>query len=166
MDKNCCLDHALVNCDSCGSETPLERGEVEGSVAVIECFQEIPCNPCETACPSGAITIGDRISDLPRLDKDKCTGCGLCVAHCPGLAIFVVEKGNGRARITLPYEYLPVPEVGERVNALDRRGRVVGEAVVERVRNPKSFRLTTLVTLVVDEGLHEVVRSFVPIGKE
>ena len=37
---------------------------------------------------------------------------------------------------------------------------------MERVRNPKSFRLTTLVTLVVDEGLHEVVRSFVPIGKE
>ena len=33
----------------------------KGTKAVIECVQNIPCNPCEAACPYGAITIGDNI---------------------------------------------------------------------------------------------------------
>ncbi len=36
---------------------------------------------CERACPFDAIHIGDK--DLPIVDPDKCTGCGLCVAACP-----------------------------------------------------------------------------------
>ena len=64
----------------------------KGPVAVIECIQEIPCNPCEAACRFGAIQIGDPITNLPKLIENKCTGCGICVANCPGLAIFIINK--------------------------------------------------------------------------
>ena len=66
----------------------------KGPVAVIECAELIPCNPCEAACPSGAIKIGDSINNLPVLDEDKCTGCGICISSCPGLAIYKHIRGG------------------------------------------------------------------------
>ena len=29
----------------------------KGPVAVIECYEEIPCDPCRTSCPKKAITL-------------------------------------------------------------------------------------------------------------
>ena len=57
----------------------------KGPVAVVECYQKIPCNPCQTACPFGAINIGCDINNIPERDENVCTGCGMCVAKCPGL---------------------------------------------------------------------------------
>ena len=71
---------------------PSDERYAKGPVAVIECVQEIPCNPCEAACRFGAIHIGDPITNLPTCSHDKCTGCGVCVSKCPGLAIFIVNK--------------------------------------------------------------------------
>lgn len=73
---------------------PSEERLKKGPVAVIECCQNIPCNPCETACKFGAITVGDLITNLPVLDESKCVGCGVCLTKCPGLAIFVVDKSK------------------------------------------------------------------------
>ena len=58
---------------------------------VVECSQNIPCNPCEAACPHGAITVGEPITNLPVVDKDKCIGCGLCVKACPSEAVTVTD---------------------------------------------------------------------------
>ncbi|MBR4024904.1 MAG: 4Fe-4S binding protein, partial [Firmicutes bacterium] len=58
----------------------------KGPKAVIECTEDIPCNPCSTCCNFGAITIEGSISELPCLDEEKCTGCGLCIPACPGMA--------------------------------------------------------------------------------
>jgi len=48
---------------------PRERLE-RGPVAIIECVQPIPCNPCVEACKSGAITkkslAGGVHRDMPR----------------------------------------------------------------------------------------------------
>ena len=105
----------------------------KGPVVVIECIQEIPCNPCEAACTFGAITIGASINNLPVLDEDKCTGCGICISSCPGLAIFVLDLNydHESALISFPFEYFPLPMVGEEVPASDREGKEIckGKAV-------------------------------------
>jgi len=133
------------------SEKHLEKG-----VAVSECIQEIPCNPCVDACPVNAISM-ETINSPPVVDYDRCTGCAQCVAVCPGLAIFVVKKEDDGALITIPYEFLPVPEKGEVVKALDREGNEVDTAVVRRVITKKNS--TCLITVEVKKDLAMVVRN-------
>src|SRR5690554_3027993 len=130
---------------------PSEERMKKGPVAVIECTQDIPCNPCETLCKRGAIIVGDPITNTPEIDEERCNGCGLCVAGCPGLAIFVVDKyySDSEAAVTFPHEYLPLPEVGDSVQAVDRSGKVVCQAGVLRVLNSKTFDHTPLLTISI-----------------
>ncbi|MBC7263190.1 MAG: 4Fe-4S binding protein [Chloroflexi bacterium] len=139
---------------------PAERFH-EGPVVVIECAQEIPCNPCEGACPASAIQVGEPITNLPVLAADKCTGCGLCIPVCPGLAIFVLDMtySDQEATVQLPYEFLPLPEKGEIVTALDREGRAVCSARVVNVRNPKKFDHTAVITIAVPKDQAMNVRN-------
>ncbi len=108
--------------------------------AVIECVQDIPCNPCVASCRLGAITIaGDGLNGRPELQRERCTGCGVCVGRCPGLAIFVEDWGDfgdgGKVgQISLPYEFVPVPVVGEQVDLFGRDGAFLGVGDVVRVR--------------------------------
>ena len=104
------------------STWPSEERLKKGPVAVVECFQEIPCNPCETSCPQKAIVVGQDINALPRVDHSKCNGCTICVSRCPGLAIFVIDQKYSEAEsaVTMPYEFLPLPQKGDTVEALDR----------------------------------------------
>jgi len=140
---------------------PSEERLEQGAVAVIECAQEIPCNPCEEACPKGAIRVGEPITNLPVLASDKCTGCGLCIPVCPGLAIFVVDMtySDREATLQLPYEFLPLPEKGEMVTALDREGRAVCSARVVKVLNPKKFDHTPVITIAVPKDQAMNVRN-------
>lgn len=140
---------------------PSEERFLKGPVAVIECTHEIPCNPCEGSCKLGAICIGDPITNLPCLDDDKCMGCGVCVAQCPGLAIFIVDKtySNTQGTVSFPYEYYPAPEKGQEIEAVDRSGKVVCTGTVVKIQNPKSYDRTPVVTIAVDKGMVEEVRS-------
>ncbi len=134
----------------------------KGPVAVVECYQKIPCNPCETACPAGAIQIGDDINDIPCRNEDRCTGCGLCVAKCPGLAIMIVDgsKSPDTVEFRIPYEFLPLPQPGETVVGLDRAGQPVCRAKVVRITNPASFDRTPVVTLEVERRYLYDFRNF------
>ena len=130
---------------------------------VIECTQNIPCNPCQTACRKGCITVGKQISDLPTVDVAKsCVGCGLCVAACSGQAIFLVdEPAEGDvAHVTLPYEFLPVPVAGDIGTALDRSGAPLCEAEVVQVRSLPAYDDTHLVTMKVPAELSMSARFF------
>ena len=121
---------------------PSEERMKKGRVAVIECVQEIPCNPCEGTCPFGAITVGNPITNLPHLNEDKCTGCGNCVAMCPGQAIFLInyDYSETEAEVSFPFEYLPVPEKGAVVDAVNRAGETVCKGTVTNVRNPLAYK--------------------------
>jgi Fe-S-cluster-containing hydrogenase component 2 len=132
----------------------------KNGLAVIECPQRIPCNPCNTSCPSGAVVPFDDINDLPSINYEKCTGCGLCVATCPGLACFVVDLtfGGDTALIKLPYEMMPVPSVGDIVDCLDRTGETAGQGKVEGITEPFKDR-TKVISVSVSKGKISDVRA-------
>lgn len=128
----------------------------KGPVAVLECPEMIPCNICVPYCPAKAIRM-EKLIDLPVVDWDKCTGCGMCVALCPGLAAFVVDLSReDYDYVTLPHEFLPTPKVGEEVALLSRTGEKLGRGVVTRVWERNR---TYVVTVRVPKGLGMEVRA-------
>jgi len=133
---------------------PTEK-QLKKGVAVIECIQEIPCNPCVDSCPVGAISMKD-INAAPIVDYDKCIACGKCVGVCPGLAIFVIKIKDGKALITIPYEFLPIPKKEENVKALNRMGEIVSDATVKKIIKKGK---TMIVTVEVEKNLWNEVRN-------
>jgi len=139
----------------------------QGPVVVVECVENIPCNPCAYACPRKAITIEGNLTNRPKVDFSKCNGCAVCVAKCPGLAIFVVDStfSKTEATVTLPYELLPRPKPGDRVWTLSRSGRRLCRARVVRVLDGKGLDRCAVVTVAVPKRLGNEVRSIrVPKG--
>lgn len=137
--------------------------KTKGIHPVIECTQNIPCNPCQDACPKGCISIGKNITSLPVVKGDvKCIGCGMCVASCSGQAIFLVEDdiGDGFGTVTLPYEFLPLPEIGATGIALGRDGKPVCKAEVLNIRSSKAFDHTNLLTMKVPADMVMKARFF------
>jgi Fe-S-cluster-containing hydrogenase component 2 len=133
-----------------------------GPVVIVECVERIPCDPCVTACAKGAITIAGDLNDTPTVDDGRCDGCGVCVAACPGLAIFVVDasREGDRATVMVPYEFIPLPAVGEIVTTLDREGREIGDARVTRVLSSRALDRTPIVSLDVPKTQAMIVRHF------
>lgn len=130
---------------------------------VMECTQNIPCNPCQDACPKKCISIGENITSLPIVvPESECINCGMCVASCSGQAIFLVNEdcGDGTATVTLPYEFLPLPEEGTKGVALGRDGSKVCDAEVVSVRTAKAFDKTSLLTMKVPKEYAMKARFF------
>ena len=134
-----------------GPGVPTAARRHKGFVAVIECLEDIPCNPCESSCNVGAIVVGDDITNLPHLDGEKCVACQTCVYICPGQAIFMVDESlsDDRAAVMMPYEYRPLPEEGDVVGALDRAGQLLGDATVTKIRQTKNMDKTVTITIEV-----------------
>ncbi|MGC9365950.1 MAG: 4Fe-4S dicluster domain-containing protein [bacterium] len=153
------LNHSTIPEFSADILPPEER-ILKRPVAIIECFQEIPCNPCVDSCPQNAISIDKGINRIPQIDYDLCTGCTLCVPKCPGLAIFVVgvdKEDKTKGSVTIPYEFNDLPHIGEEVIGLNRQGKPVTPAVVKKVIVSKITDKTAVITLSLpSEFIHEV----------
>lgn len=146
-----------------GSVMASHPGPVKGSYPppthlqvypVIRCAQEIPCNPCTSVCPRDSIKILDgSILGRPKLVGD-CTGCLLCLAICPGLAISLVDRrydrSGERAKVTIPWE---MPEgfgkPGDIVPTTGAEGEPVGTGKVIRIVSGKVLNRRRLMVLEV-----------------
>jgi Fe-S-cluster-containing hydrogenase component 2 len=131
------------------------KKQLEKGVAILECVQEIPCNPCVESCPVNAISMKD-INAPPINDYEKCIGCTKCVGVCPGLAIFVVKIKDGKALVTLQYEFLPVPTIDSKVVLLNRKGAKIGTGIMRRVIKQGK---TMVITVEIDKNLAMDVRN-------
>ena len=114
----------------------------KGVYPVIRCTQEIPCDPCVDVCPKKSIKLGgNSIMNLPIFDGD-CTGCGKCVAICPGLAITIVDlrydPNQNLAKVIIPWE-LPdgILRTGDIRTTTGFEGEVIGKCKVIGIKEAK-----------------------------
>lgn len=119
---------------------------------IMHCYQEIPCNPCISVCPSGSIKLEEAlgsIMDLPYYTGEECTRCGMCIAVCPGLAISVAKKLYGEwAEVVLPHEFIPTFHESEFVPLTDTEGNVLEKGEVVKIQFNKKYK-TYLITFKV-----------------
>ena len=132
--------------------------EKKGVYPVINCVQEIPCNPCEVVCPKDAIKIGEPITNVPEY-VTGCIGCEICVAKCPGLAITLVDWRKGEPIVSVPFEFEPSLyfKVGDMVDVTDREGHLLGKAEVVYIRNRTVSKGTRIVKLKADRDIAEKI---------
>lgn len=116
-----------------GPAMPTEERMMQKPFVLIDCLYGFACNPCEFACPHGAITKTST-STVPRLDFDKCVGCMDCVYQCPGLAIF--GYAPKKDWLFLPIEY--AVELDAPVYLVDNNGKILGDGVIEKVLKKKN----------------------------
>lgn len=160
------ISHSLLN-NGYVADDEIERfpgvTHKVGIHPVMECTQNIPCNPCQDACPKGCISIGENITSLPIVvEGSACINCGMCVASCSGQAIFLVDEdcGDGTATVTIPYEFLPLPDAGTKGSALGRNGKKVCDAEVVSVKSSKAYDKTNLLTMRVPKEYAMKARFF------
>jgi hypothetical protein len=69
------------------------------------------------------------------------------------------------ATVTFPYEYLPLPEKGQTVRAVNRAGEPVCAGRVLRVQNPKVNDQTPVVTVAVPHRYAAEVRGILRVRR-
>jgi len=155
------IQNGIPTAEDILSVTPSEERFSKGPVAIAECFQKIPCNPCTKACVKKAIRVEPDINETPKVDFDTCNGCGACIARCPGLAIFVVDKtySETEALVKLPFEFLPIPKEGQLACGLNRSGEELGWFPVVKVISGGKKNMTYTIGLAVPKELAMEVRN-------
>lgn len=117
-------------------QRPSKKRAAKAPFALLECPQEIPCDPCVNACKFGAITKSSLVAP-PKINYNKCTGCGACISKCPGLAIFVIDLSKEKeAVVKIPYEF-ELPGINELIYALDKTGKIISDAKIIAVHKEK-----------------------------
>lgn len=134
----------------------------DGVFPVFHCYQEVPCNPCTSVCPVGAIkTEDDKITGLPYMvDIELCTGCASCIAVCPGLSVTLVDYRDNSENplVTISYEiWREHVKIGQKVPVTDIDGGILGYYPVEKVSTRKKYPGTLLVKVSVDKAIAKSV---------
>gem|GEM_PF-2753361 len=55
-------------------------------------WQRMTCLGCRDACPEDAISMVTNLQ--PRIDQQRCTGCGECAVVCPANSIHISMLAN------------------------------------------------------------------------
>lgn len=129
---------------------------------LIDCPERIACDVCAAVCDRGVIRVKQTVTNRPEVvNEGNCRNCGLCVAHCPGQAVFLVsETGpDGQCRITLPYELDEEAVRGRGLLAVDNRGQPLGPARLIRVWQSERFNNTCLLEVSVSGAIASRVRG-------
>lgn len=136
---------------------PSDERKAKKPFVVIDCLYGFACNPCEFACPHGAITKTST-STVPHIDYEKCIGCMECVYQCPGLAIFGYHYGKDW--IFLPIEYGATE--GSEVFLVDNNGKKIGEGIIEKIlRKPNKTNVARVKSKDVHNDDLLKVRGFI-----
>ncbi len=112
---------------------PTQKRSLEKPFVLIDCLYGFACNPCEFACPHGAITKTST-STVPQIDFSKCVGCMECVYQCPGLAIFGYNLKTGKLFLPVEFEV----QEGKEVFLVDNEGSKLGTGTIEKVLQKKN----------------------------
>jgi glycine/D-amino acid oxidase-like deaminating enzyme/Fe-S-cluster-containing hydrogenase component 2 len=136
---------------------PTKERMEEKPFVLIDCLYGFACNPCEFACPHGAITKTST-STVPQIDFQKCIGCMDCVYQCPGLAIF--GYSTKKDWLFLPIEY-QVEEKSE-VYLVDNQGQQLGNGIVEKIMlKPNKTNVARVKALNIHGAGLTKVRGFI-----
>jgi len=97
-DKTPCLSFEKSGCsfcDACAQVCEFEvlrleaktevKAEVTISSASCLAWNEVMCFSCKEPCLDNAIVFEGLFN--PKVDAQKCTGCGFCIARCPAFCI-------------------------------------------------------------------------------
>ena len=114
------------------------------------------------------ITIGSEITNIPVVDWDACSGCGLCVAACPGLAIYLknYNYSENASLITFPFEYYPLPEIGQSVTMANRFGEEICIGMVLKVLTLKRNDKTAVISVSYPQEFFEEVVTMKRLSRE
>lgn len=82
-----CIDKIdYIGIDDCKAVMMISDGEKGCS------FGCMGRGTCVRACPFGAITMGD--DRLPRINKNMCKSCGICVNECPNSILVLANESE------------------------------------------------------------------------
>jgi len=136
---------------------PSKERMMEKPFVLIDCLYGFACNPCEFACPHGAITKTST-STVPQLDFEKCVGCMDCVYQCPGLAIFGYSLKKDW--LFLPIEY----SIAEKTDVylVDNNGKILGSGIIEKIlKKPNKTDIARVKALDITGESLTAVRGFI-----
>jgi Fe-S-cluster-containing hydrogenase component 2 len=131
---------------------------------LINCLQKIPCNPCVKICPNNCINIKGDLMNIPEF-SGNCTGCSLCVAICPGLAITLIDMriDKNYPLVTLPCELnCDLILKDNKYDLTDIQGNIIGNGIIESIKENRLFKKTRLVTFKTDKKTALKTAGFQP----